>query len=256
MNLDEGVQEVNDILLGVDLAYQPELDNYQTITRAINRALRAIATEQEWSYFAGEENVATASTGMESVRFRSAIRPRITGDDAVRLVDDNGRVVVWAYYQPRDAVHKYRHLQGLWASHTNRDLVFSRPLFSGEDGLNIIVPVMREPKIFRMPVQPIDPDEPLIPIPIDVREQLIDFDYPDLVLRKAAYMVAQTNPVLQPRVQTLEQDFKNLMYALVERDTRATESPFVNDWDLGIGGSIHGDTFRSRAPHSDTGIEN
>ena len=256
MTLDEAVSEVTDILLGIDVHWVPELDHYQSVTRAINRALRSVATEQEWSYYASDEVVATAVAGMQEVRFRSTIRPRITGDDAVRLVHpDSGAVIAWAYYQPRDALHKYRHMHGLWASHTRRDLAFSRPLLMSEEGAKIVVPVMREPNQFRLPLRPTNPEAPIPEVPVEVREQYIDFDYPDLVLRKAAYMYASTKPMLQPRVQTLDADFKTLMYALVERDTRNTETPFQNEWTLGIEGDVLGTSRSSYTPHTDSGYE-
>ena len=164
------------------------------------------------------------------------VRPRIINDDAVQLVDpETGVVRRWAYWLPRDAIHKYRHRDGLWASHVRNDLFFSRPLTAGEAGLDVYVPVMREPTMFRL--RPLEPDGT---VPITVREQLVDFDYPDLVIMKAAYFYAQTDPIMQPRVQTLEANYKELMYALVERDTRNTDSPYQNDWTLDIESSVNG----------------
>jgi hypothetical protein len=161
-------------------------------------------------------------------------RPRIINDDAVRLVNDEGRAVVWAYFLPRDALHKYPIQAGLWCAHTRQNLEFSRAFYTAEEDLEIHVPVMREPVMFRLPAQPEDPTAPLVTVPKEVREQLVDFDYPDLVVRRAAYFYAQTNPLMQPRVQTLEANYKELMYALVERDTRNTDTPYQNEWTLGI----------------------
>ena len=106
--------------------------------------------------------------------------------------------------------------------------------------------------MFRLPQQPEDPNEPLVPVDEDIREQLVDFDYPDLVIARACYFYAQTDPILQPRVQTLEGDYKDLMYALTERDTRNTDTPFQNDWDIGIESSINGGNFGfHNHPHAD-----
>ena len=41
MTLDEAVAEVLGLLTGLDLEYRPEHDRYQTVTRAINAALKA-----------------------------------------------------------------------------------------------------------------------------------------------------------------------------------------------------------------------
>ena len=90
-------------------------------------------------------------------------------------------------------------------------------------------------------------------MPAATREQLIDFDYPDVIVLRAAYYVAQADPVQQPRVQTLENEYKDLMYSLVERDTRNTDSPYLNEFLLPITNSIYGNG-RAGAhghPHSD-----
>lgn len=239
LTLDEAVAEVLGLLIGLDLQYIPELDKYQSVTRALNRALRAVATDHEWSYYTSTERVGTAQAGRSQVTIRSSVRPRLTLDDAVQLIHpETGAVIEWAYYQPRAALHKYRNMQGLWCSTTRSTIEFSRPFGRHEDGLEIHVPVIREPRMFRLPPQPEDPDDETVVVPNEIREQTVDFDYPDLVVRRAAYYYAQTNPLWQPRVQTLEANYKELMYALTERDTRFTDTPYQNEWHMGIESGI------------------
>ena len=252
MNLDECVKEVLGMLTGIDLTYEPEQDRYYAVTRQINRALRANALEREWSYYASHEDIGTVRAGVQDVAIRSSIRPRIIGDDSVRLVDDRGRPIVWAYFLPRDAIEKYPARRGLWVSITRQSLHFSRPFHQGEEGLHIQLPVMREPRMFRLPEQPENPEEELITVSSDIREQLLDFEFPDVVLQRAAYFYAQTDPVMQPRVQTLEQEWKNTFYALNERDDRNTDSPFLNEFAVPIQGSVNDTSYQDyRHPHAD-----
>lgn len=256
LTLEECVEEVLALLTGLDLAYEPNQDRFRAVTRAINRATRANATEVEWSYYSSTEQVGYAYEGEQAVPIRAELRPRIIGDDAVRLVDRKGRVRQWAYFLPRDSLHKYiGRPGGLWVSHTRQMLEFSRPFLPPENGLMIEVPVMREPRMFRLPELPSDDQEPILPVPEDILKQPLDFDYPDLVLARAAYMYAQTDPVMQPRAQTLEDQYKTLMYSLQERDARKTDAPFMNDFILPITNSIDGPDFSQlhRHPHSDTG---
>lgn len=251
LTLDEAVAEVMGLLSGLDLELVPEQDRYQAITRQINRAQRAVALDSEWSYFSSLENIGTANQGDRTVNLPSSLRPRIINDDAIRLVDpETGRVAVWAYWLPRDALHKYTGAE-LKAAHTRTNIEFSRPFFYGEDGLEIHLPVMREPRQFVLPKQPEDPDEELVPVDPEVRAQLVDFDYPDLVVRRAAYYYAQTNPLWQPRVQTLEANYKELMYALQERDERNTDSPYQNEWSMGIEGDPVHSVYRRHRPSAD-----
>lgn len=251
LNLDDCVDEVLGLLTGLDLNYIPELDRYRSVTRQLNRALRANALEQEWGYYSSTETVGDAVAGEMDVQLRSTLRPRIIKDDAVRLVNDQGQPVVWAYFLPRDAIHKYQAYRGLWCAVTNSTITFSRPFNSGEDGLEIQVPVMREPRMFRLPDMPEDPNDPLPTIPTSVREQLLDFPYPDLVTARAAFFYAQTDPVMQPRVQTLEAQYKDLMYQVMERDSRNTDSPYSNDFIVPVTNSIHNPTGQHPAhPHS------
>lgn len=252
MTLDEAVAEVQGLLTGLDLDMVPELDRYNAITRQLNRAMRAVALEAEWSFYSSTENVGVVHEGDRSVTIRSTIRPRIIGNDSCRLVRSDGQVVEWIAWVPRDALPVYAWQNGLWAAHARSAIYLSRPIFHGEDGLEFIVPVMREPVMFRLPEQPENGGEALVPVPSDVREQTVDFDYPDLVIRKAAYFYAQTNPLWQPRVQTLEANYKELLYPLVERDTRHTDAPPQNEWLMPIGGDIYDDrSGRSPRPSAD-----
>lgn len=258
--LDDAVHEVLGILTGLDLHYIPELDRYRAITQALNRALRANALEKEWSYYSSLEDVGTAQAGDQAVQLRSSVRPRIINDDAVQLHDEHGHAVVWAYWLPRDAIHKYGMRRGLWAAHTRQSLIFSRPFTRGEHGLQIMVPVMREPRAFIVPsqlesIESIDPDA--IPgnngmTSEEIREQLLDFAYPDVVVARAAYMYAQTDPVMQPRAQTLEAAYKDLMYQVIERDDRNTDSPYLNEFFVPVQNDIMGPDHQHHwHPHSD-----
>lgn len=254
MTLDDAVAEVIGALTGSDLQYRPELDRYQTVVRALNRAVRSVARSAEWSYYSSIEIVSTAAEGQQSVILRGTSRLRLIGDDSIRLVDPtDDRVIHWAYVQPRDALHKYRNQPGLWCSVTRQTIDFSRPFMKSEDGWNIVAPVMREPKLFVLPKQPEDPSLPLVEVPIETREQLVDFSDPDFVVAKATYYLAQSDPLLQPRVQTLEQEWKDIMYDLTERDQRVTDSPFINDYDLGISADIGGHAPHFGHPHQDFG---
>lgn len=252
MTLDECVDEVLGLLTGLDLTYDPNHDRYRAVARQLNRALRFNALEQEWSCYATTENLGRAFAGQRAVQLRSTIRPRVLGDDAVTLCTPGGTPVVWAFFLPRDAISKYPVRQGLWVSVTGQQLIFSRPISGAEAGLEILLPVMREPRMFRLPPHPKDPEEELVEVPVEVREQKLDFFYPDLVIARAAYLYAQTDPVMQPRAQTLEEQYKDLFYALNERDTRNTDSPFMNEWQVPIQATLNGDTYQDfHHPHAD-----
>ena len=245
MSLDEAVAEVLGMLTGLDLTYDPELDRYRAITRQLNRALRSIALENEWSWYASVADVGVASAGQNRLLIHATMRPRIINDDAVRLLDDEGTIVKWAYFLPRDALHKYQSRPGLWCSAERQALVFSRGFRDDEDGLLIQVPVMREPRMFRLP----DAGEA---VPVGIREQLVDFAYPDLVIARAAFYYAQSDPVMQPRVPTLEDGYKTLMYALIERDTQYTDSPYINETIIPVQSDLFGgeDVVRHLHPHA------
>lgn len=252
MSLDDCVTEVLGALTGMDLHYEPNQDRYRGVTRAINKALRQNALEREWSYYSSLEEIGIAHAGEQDVNLRASLRPRIIGDDSVRLCDANGSPRVWAYFLPRDAIEKYPARAGLWVAIVRQSLHFSRPFQQQEEGLRIQLPVMREPRMFRLPDQPTDPNLPLLPVPQEIRDQLLDFDFPDAVLQRAAFYYAQTDPLMQPRVQTLEQEYKNTYYALNERDDRNTDAPYLNEFNLGIESSIMGSPWTvHRHPHAD-----
>lgn len=254
LTLDDAVEEVLGLLTGLDLVYQPEYDRYRAITRQLNRALRANALEKEWSYYSDVESVGTAREGDHHAWLRDSVRPRIIRDDAVRFVDSDDVVRVWAYFLPRDAIHKYQDRVGMWATVTRNEITFSRPFTAKMDGLDIQIPVMREPRMFRLPDQPEDPAEPLVDVPAAVRNQLVDFQYPDLVILRAAFYYAQTDPVMQPRVQTLEAQYKDLGYQIMERDDRNTDTPYLNDFFVPVENGIDGPGWAAGPhlhPHSD-----
>ena len=223
--LDDAVAEVLGLLTGLDLTYEPEFDRYRAITRALNRALRANALENEWSCYASTLNLGSPTAGSKELLLTNVQRPRIINDDAVRLVDSDGHPIVWAYFLPRDALHKYASSSGLWVSVTQLSLLFSRPFHSWEAELEVVIPIMREPVMFRLPATG-------RPVSTAIRKQLIDFPYPDVVVARAAYFYAQTDPVMQPRAQTLESGYKDLMYQVIERDTAITDTPYSNSFTL------------------------
>ena len=248
MTLEQAVGEVLNSLTGLDLHYQADADRFQSITKTLNRALRAVALEREWSYYSSTEEIGVAHLGVQTVEIGVSQRLRIINDDAVRLVDSDGQTRVWAYILPRDAIHKYGDRNGLWCAVTRSTITFSRPFSEGESGLRVIVPVMREPVMFRLPRGSSAASSRVL-------NQLVDFDYPDLIVAKAAQLVASSDPVMQPRVQTLEAQYKDIMYQLIERDERMTDSPFSNTFNVPIIGSLHGShsggSMTHLHPHSD-----
>ena len=227
VTLDDSVGEVLGLLTGLDLTYEPELDRYRAITRQLNRALRHNALEQEWSYYSTLLSLGNVSPGDREILLPSSQRSRIIGDDAIRLVNAEGQVVRWAYYLPRDSLHKYEHRSGLWCSVVRQSIWFSRPIWESEAELEVVVPVMREPRMFRLPEQGKK-------VPTSVRKQSLNFPYPDLIIARAAWYYAQTDPVMQPRAQTLEEASKDLMYQVIERDVSNTDTPFQNTFTLPI----------------------
>lgn len=243
LTLDDSVAEVLGLLTGLDLSYNPELDRYRAITRQLNRALRATALDHEWSYYSSTLPLGNASEGSNEMLLPVNSRPRIINDDAVRLVDDDDRPLVWAYYLPRDALHKYANRQGLWCAVTRRSLVFSRPFNLTEDGLHVVISVMREPRLFRLPDKGKE-------VSRTIRNQVVDFPYPDLVVARAAFFYAQTDPVMQPRVPTLEDEYKNLLYQLIERDVAITDTPYQNEFILPIQSGLVPESFQHLHPHS------
>lgn len=240
--LDDCVAEVLGLLTGLELGYVPAQDRYRSVTRALNRALRLNALETEWSYYSDLENIGPAIPGVQEYALRKTIRPRQKGDDAVVMKDEHGVTRVWAYFMTRDALHKYAHTGNLVCNVTRNSLMFSRPLGNSAAGLTIFVPVMREPRMFELPKPARNMDPELEPEPEELdesyTEQLCDFDYPDVIIARAAFIYAQTDPLYQPRAVILEDQWKDLMYALTERDTNVTDSPYINDFVLPISNSI------------------
>ncbi len=243
MTLDDAVVEVLSMLTGLDLSYDPVQDRYRTITRQLNRALRANALEQEWGYYSSVLELGKTVAGTDSVLLPSNARPRIINDDAVQLRRD-GLTVAWAFFLPRESLPKYNGMPGLWCSITRQELKFSRRLYMSEHHLDVHVPVMREPRMFRLP-------ESGEEVPDSIRRQLVDFDYPDVIIARAAYLYAQTDPVMQPRAQTLEAGYKDLMYQVMERDSRMTDFPYLNGFRLPLENGLINEDTTHRHPHSD-----
>jgi hypothetical protein len=51
--------------------------------------------------------------------------------------------------------------------------------------------------------------------------------------------------MMQPRVQTLEEQYKDMMYQLIERDTNFTDSPNQNEFIVPVQNDIYGEsTYR------------
>jgi len=243
LTLDDAVAEVLGMLTGLDLTYEAEYDRYRAITRQLNRALRANALEAEWSYYASTMEIGNTVEGMREVQLPMNVRPRILNDDAVRLVKDD-RTVVWAQFLPRSSLSKYEWQPGLWCAITRQMLLFSRPLTLAEEGLAIQVPVMREPRMFRLP-------ETGEEVPDSIRQQLIDFNYPDVITARAAFFYAQTDPVMQPRVPTLEAGYKDVMYQVIEQDTRNSDMPYLNSFTLPVESGLVPESTFHRHPHAD-----
>ena len=112
MTLEEAVEEVLTVLTGQDLRYDPDMDRYRVVTKFLNRALRANALEAEWSYYSDLEDVGVVHAGDEQIAIRSTVRVRGIGDDAVRLIDQHGRTVVWAASSWPQAANRKTRLTG------------------------------------------------------------------------------------------------------------------------------------------------
>ena len=253
MTLKEAVLEVLQILTGQTLRYDPDKDRFRAITLALNRALRSNALEANWSYYSTVVRIdLTGKTHHQTFPIVTDFRFRIIGDDAVRFLEHQDSYhdieddtsphtahevpVAWAYFLPRDALHKYRNRGGLWCSVTREVLTLNRPLPHGIDGKIMEIPVMREPKMFRLPSDPMDEADE------SVTSQELDFDFPDVVTGRAAWLYAQTDPLMQPRVQTLEEQYKDLMYQLIERDTAFTDTPYQNEILVPVQNDIYGES--------------
>ena len=254
ITLEEAVTEILSSLTGLDLQYDARYDRFRAITRQLNKALRLNALEKEWSYYSSTTTLGQAVAGQRQVWIPPTLRARVINDDAVRLVDSDGNTQRFAYFLPRDAVAKHQDRGGLWCGVTNGVLEFSRPFSGGEGGLDVVLPVMREPIMFRLPAQepPLTPHQQVPAVDQDILDQEVDFQYPDVVVMRAMYLYAQTDPVMQPRVQTIEAQYKDLMYQVIERDDRFTDSPFLNEFFVPVQGDIHGVGSSSHwHPHSD-----
>ena len=101
---------------------------------------------------------------------------------------------------------------------------------------------VRPARMFQIPPVPDDPQEPVDEIPQEIRDQVIDFDFPDVVIARAAWLYAQTDPMMQPRVQTLEEQYKGMMYQLIERDTAFTDAPDQNEIIVPVQNDIYGES--------------
>lgn len=243
LTLDDAVQEVLGLLTGLDLTYDPQFDRYRAITRNLNRALRANALEHEWSYY---HDLLSIGNPVENANYATLpddqSRVRIINDDAIRLVDEDNYIQLWAYILPRDALHKYQNRGGLWASVTRDVIRFNRGFTEAETALEIRVPVMREPEMFDLPPAPEDPNDSIVEIDQEIRDQLVDFFYPDVITMRAAYLYSLTDPVMQPRAQTLEAAYKDLMYQVISRDDSNTDTPLQNDFFVPVQNGIYAES--------------
>lgn len=246
LTLSETVDEVVNTLYGLSTRFEPDTDSWHGMALTLRRALKVVATERDWIYYHDTVQVGTVEPDCSVIVVPSRYRVRKTGDDAIRLLDSRGRPVVWAYIIPDDALHKYRALSGLWCSVVRQEIRFSRPFYKAEKGLRVIAPVMREPYLWPKLVSG-------QALPQDEMDRDIDFHRADMVVMKAAYLYAQTDPLLQPRVPQLEQDYRAVFYQVQEQDTNVTMGAMVNDFQLPIEGdyrfvSGHGYGLH---PHSD-----
>lgn len=253
LTLEEAVAEVLGLLTGLDLTYDPSYDRFRVIARTLNRALRANALEHDWSYYSRALYLEPVVAGGQSFDLTEdfTLRPRAVSDDAARLVDLYGETALWAYYIPRDALHKYRYRPGYWYTHTRNRISFSKPFTKAMEGWSWVVPVMREPRMFEIPATPADPADAAEPIAPEVLSQPLDFDVPDVITARAAYLYALTDPVMQPRAQTLEAAYKDLMYQAIERDERHTAAPYMNSFVVPVQGSLYPERLDQPWPLAD-----
>lgn len=237
MTLEQAVLEVLHVLTGQTLQYDPEQDRFRAVASSLNRALRSNALENNWSFYSETLTVdLTGKAGATTFTIASDWRFRVISDDAVRIINEDGYPVAWAYFLPRDALHKYANRSGLWCAVTRNVLTLNRPLPALADTMTMEIPVMREPAGFDIPADPMVPMDPL------TLAQEIDFDFPDVIIARACWLYAQADPMMQPRVQTLEDQYKNLMYQLIERDTAFTDTPDQNEIIVPVQGDIYGES--------------
>lgn len=228
LSLREAVNEVHNILTGLDLEYEDRMDIFHATVRQINRSLRQVALEDEWAWYVEEVDAGTTTEGMTQVELSSSYRPRVQQDDAVRLTNSEGITVEWAYYLPRDSLSKYLYRRELRVAFTKNVILFSRPLQKFESGLSVIVPAMREPKQTKIP----DAGQQLSAADL---VRAIDAEYPDMIVAHAAWKLSMSNPLYQPRAQTLEEEFNDLKYALTERNSNHSDSPLRNTFTPSYG---------------------
>jgi hypothetical protein len=238
MTLESAVLEVLHVLTGQTLQYDPEQDRFRAVASSINRALRSNALENNWSFYTLDLEVdLTGRVGDTEFTIDTQYRFRVISDDAVRILNEDREPVAWAYFLPRDALHKYANRGGLWCSVTRNVLTLNRPLPDAADPMTMVIPAMREPVPFDIPA------DPTVAIDPGTLAQELDFDFPDVIIARAAWLYAQTDPMMQPRVQTLEDQYKNLMYQLIERDTSFTDTPDQNEIIVPVQGDIYGESL-------------
>lgn len=243
MTLEQAVVEVLNVLTGQTLNYDPDMDRFRAIALHLNRALRSNALEADWSFYHEvDRQDLTGKAGSTKFTITTDYRFRVINDDSVRILNADDIPVAWAYFLPRDALHKYRNRAGLWCSFTRNELTLSRPLPDLYDGLTMEIPLMREPKPFEIP------SDPTAILTETVLTQEIDFEFPDVIIARAAWLYAQADPVMQPRVQTLEDQYKDLMFQLMERDAAFTESPYQNEIIVPVQNDIYGEPFHRPWP--------
>jgi hypothetical protein len=110
---------------------------------------------------------------------------------------------------------------------------------------------MREPYRFVIPPPEEDPNEDLPVFDPVERAKAVDFHYPDIITARAAYMYSLTDPVVQPRAQTLEANYKDLMYQAIERDDRYTDSPLENNYVVPVQNGIYPESSFALTPQAD-----
>lgn len=243
LSLQEAVAEVHNILTGLDLEYDDRYEIFHATVRQINRSLRQVALLEDWGWYSELVLSGVTHEGQTVIELDALYRPRINQGDCVQLVDPNtGLTWHWAYYLPRDSLSRHTHRSELRVAFVRNTLMFSRPIQRFESGYEILVPAMREPQQTTIPESGKQLSDAELNRPID-------FEFPDLVVAHAAWQISLSNPVYQPRAQTLEAAYDDVRYALSERDSNHSDSPLRNDFT-----PSYGDPYLRvphRHPHSD-----
>lgn len=243
ISLREAVAEVHNILTGLDLSYDDRYDIFHACVRQLNRSLRTVALEEDWGWYADDLLLGVVSEGDQTFSVPPNVRLRVRQDDAIRLVDPaTKKTVRWAYFLPRDSLSKYWAAPELRAAFVRNNVVLSRPLLAREEGLEVWATVMREPRQTTIP-------DSGTKIPDADLSRPLDFENPDMVIAHAAWQMSLSNPLYQPRAQTLEDVYNNFKYALTERDSDHSDSPMQNSFT-----PSYGDPFIAMHhphPHSD-----